>query len=154
MTKNTITVAGVELNTGLFIGNEWVAGRGAPLDSVDPATEQVIATVRPPPPPPPHGSPQIQTATKEDVDDAVAAARHAFENTWGTNVSGQERGQLLFALADQIEKNIDRLAALEVVDAGKPCACEFFLTSPLLPHLPSPSPPHPLYLHRLATQLI
>ncbi|CAK9782169.1 putative aldehyde dehydrogenase [Cutaneotrichosporon oleaginosum] len=110
MTKNadTITVAGVQLNTGLFINNEWVAGRGEPLQSIDPATEEVIAT--------------IQTATPEDVDDAVAAARNAFENTWGTNVSGQERGQLLFALADQVEQNIERLAALEVVDAGKPCA--------------------------------
>lgn len=67
---------------------------------------------------------QIQTATKEDVDDAVAAARAAFETTWGTNVAGQERGQLLFALADQVEKNIDKLAALEVVDAGKPVACK------------------------------
>lgn len=47
MSADKITVAGVEINTGLFINNEWLAGRGEALDSVDPATEEVIATVSP-----------------------------------------------------------------------------------------------------------
>lgn len=45
MGADKITVAGVQINTGLFINNEWVAGHGEKLDSVDPATEEVIATV-------------------------------------------------------------------------------------------------------------
>ncbi|BEI97363.1 hypothetical protein CcaverHIS631_0209520 [Cutaneotrichosporon cavernicola] len=105
---STITVEGVTINTGLFINNEWVKGHGEPLETVNPATEEVIATV--------------QTASKEDVDIAVKAAREAFETTWGTECSGQERGRLLFALADQMEKRIDELVALEIVDAGKPVA--------------------------------
>lgn len=63
---------------------------------------------------------QVQTASKEDVDLAVKAARDAFENTWGTECSGQERGRLLFKLCDLVEEHIDELIALEIVDAGKP----------------------------------
>lgn len=43
---STITVAGVTIPTGLFINNEWVEGHGEKLESVDPSTEEVIATVR------------------------------------------------------------------------------------------------------------
>jgi aldehyde dehydrogenase (NAD+) len=72
----------------------------------------------------PHNSSnaQVQTASKEDVDVAVKAARAAFETTWGLECSGQERGRLLFALADEMEKRIEDLIALEIVDAGKPVA--------------------------------
>ncbi|WOO76426.1 Aldehyde dehydrogenase [Vanrija pseudolonga] len=100
------TVSGVSLPSGLFINNEWVQGHGERLQVVNPATEEQIA--------------EIETASREDVDLAVAAARAAFESTWGTWVSGQERGQLLFKLADLVEANIDELAVLERVDGGKP----------------------------------
>lgn len=43
--SSTITVEGVTINTGLFINNEWVKGHGEPLETVNPATEEVIATV-------------------------------------------------------------------------------------------------------------
>ena len=62
-----------------------------PLEVYDPATEELLATV--------------DTATKEDVDLAVKAARKAFETTWGTNTPARERGRLLFKFADIIEKN-------------------------------------------------
>ncbi|KAL1413794.1 hypothetical protein Q8F55_001577 [Vanrija albida] len=102
------TVSGVSLPSGLFINNEWVPGRGERLAVVNPATEEQIA--------------EIETATREDVDLAVAAARAAFETTWGTWASGQERGRLLFALADLVEAHIDELATLDRVDGGKPAA--------------------------------
>lgn len=60
----------------------------------------------------------------QDVDDAVAAARHAFENTWGMQVSSQSRGQLLYKLAEEMEKISEELAGLESLDSGKPLACE------------------------------
>lgn len=41
----SITVEGVTIPTGLFINNEWVQGHGEQLETVDPATEEVIATV-------------------------------------------------------------------------------------------------------------
>jgi aldehyde dehydrogenase (NAD+) len=67
---------------------------------------------------------KIQTASREDVDLAVAAAREAFETTWGTQCSSQLRGRLLFELADKMEAAIDDLAVLETIDSGKPLACE------------------------------
>lgn len=62
-----------------------------PLDVYNPATEELLAT--------------IDTASKEDVDLAVKAARAAFETTWGLNTPAEERGRLLFKFADVIEKN-------------------------------------------------
>lgn len=65
---------------------------------------------------------QVQTASKEDVDDAVKAARHCFETAWSTEVSSQLRGQLLFKLADGMEAAMEELAKLEYLDSGKPLA--------------------------------
>lgn len=67
---------------------------------------------------------QIETASKEDVDAAVKAAREAFEMTWGLEVSSQKRGQLLYKLADEMEAIADELAEIESADSGKPLACE------------------------------
>lgn len=39
------TVAEVTFNTGLYINGLWKNGRGEPLLSVNPATEEVIAEV-------------------------------------------------------------------------------------------------------------
>lgn len=112
--------------SGLLIGGKWVQGRGSALESVNPDTEEVIASVsclgR-------DGhrqvtDAQIPTASKEDVDDAVKAARQTFETTWGIQVSSQQRGQLLFALADAMAAIQEELAIVESLDSGKPLACE------------------------------
>ena len=63
---------------------------------------------------------KVAAAGPKDVDAAVQAAKHAFKTTWGLKTPGHERGRLLGKLADLIEKNIDELAALEALDAGKP----------------------------------
>lgn len=68
-------------------------GTGEPLDVYNPATGEHLATV--------------DTASVEDVDKAVKAARHAFETTWGTNVPPTERGRLLNRLADLVEQNFE-----------------------------------------------
>lgn len=39
------------------------------------------------------------------MDIAVAAARKAFNTTWGKNVTGFERSRLINKLADLIEQN-------------------------------------------------
>lgn len=52
----------------------------------------------------------------------MKAAREAFETTWGTNVSAQRRGQLLYALAEAMEHDSDQLSKLEMLDSGKPLA--------------------------------
>ncbi|EEC20145.1 aldehyde dehydrogenase, putative [Ixodes scapularis] len=49
--------------------------------------------------------------TKEDIDEAVKAARAAFKrgSPWRT-MNASKRGQLLNKLADLLEENIDYLA--------------------------------------------
>lgn len=103
----SITVAGIKVHTGLFIDNAFAPGHGPPLDSVNPATEEKIATV--------------DTASQDDIDAAVAAARKCFETTWGTNTAGTERGRLLLKFADAIDAATDELAMLESLDTG-PCS--------------------------------
>ncbi|KAG5350572.1 hypothetical protein C0989_010338 [Termitomyces sp. Mn162] len=62
---------------------------------------------------------KVSEGTRKDVDTAVAAARKAVETTWGLNVSGAKRGELLNNLANLMEKNKAELAALEAMDNGK-----------------------------------
>ena len=61
---------------------------------------------------------KVSEATEEDVDIAVEAAQKAFETTWGLNASGSVRSNLLWKLAELMERNLDELAALEALDNG------------------------------------
>ncbi len=91
----------------LFIGGEWVeAADGATFQTINPATGQVLATVA--------------AAGAEDVNRSVETARKAFESDSWRNMSGSERGNLLWKIADLIERNTDELAELETLDNGKP----------------------------------
>jgi aldehyde dehydrogenase (NAD+) len=90
----------------LLINNEWRdAGGGKTMDVVNPATEEVIASVA--------------SATKEDVDAAVAAARAALNGPWG-KMSARERGRLVSRLADRLMERADEVARLETLHNGKP----------------------------------
>ncbi|OQR93794.1 aldehyde dehydrogenase, mitochondrial precursor [Thraustotheca clavata] len=95
--------------TNLLINGQFVpAASGKTFDTFNPATEAKIAS--------------IAHAGTEDVDDAVHAARKAFdEGPWRT-MDGSERASLMRKFADLIEKNKDELAALEALDNGKPCS--------------------------------
>jgi acyl-CoA reductase-like NAD-dependent aldehyde dehydrogenase len=59
-------------------------------------------------------------ASERDVDIAVAAARKAFRETWGKNVSGFERSRLINKLADLMERDQQILGELECLNNGKP----------------------------------
>ena len=91
----------------MFINGEWVAAAGGKTFPVyDPSTEQVIA--------------EVPDGTTPDVDRAVAAAKDAFENgPWGSSTA-QERGRVLFKLADAVRQNTAALAELEARNSGKP----------------------------------
>jgi aldehyde dehydrogenase (NAD+) len=78
---------------------------GHAFKTLNPATEQVIAT--------------IAEGDADDVDRAVAAARRAFEGPWRT-MRASERGQILLRLVDLMKKHADEIIALESLDAGKP----------------------------------
>lgn len=60
------------------------------------------------------------SGSAKDIDVAVAAARKAFNTTWGKNVTGWERSRLLNKLADLIERDAQELAELETLNNGKP----------------------------------
>jgi aldehyde dehydrogenase (NAD+) len=92
----------------MYVGGAWVDSRSRQtFETIDPATEEALASV-------PRGRP-------EDIDDAVAAARAAFEGVWG-QTRPRDRADLLFRLATAIRTHADELAALETLDQGKPLA--------------------------------
>jgi phenylacetaldehyde dehydrogenase len=93
----------------LLIGGRWVpAAAGESFSVENPASEEVIASVA--------------RGRAEDVNRAVAAARHAFEVGPWRRANPSERGRLLWALADAIERHAEEFAQLESLDNGKPLA--------------------------------
>jgi aldehyde dehydrogenase (NAD+) len=89
----------------MFVNGEFVEGSGEPLKTINPATEEVLA--------------EVSTAGKSDVDTAVAAARKAYEKTWG-RMPGSERAKYIFRIARMIAERGRELAVLESLDNGKP----------------------------------
>jgi len=92
-------------NYGLFIGGEFVEGRGTPFATFSPATEVHIA--------------EMANANASDVDDAVTAARRAYDRTW-SRMSGSDRGKYLFRIARLVQERARELAVAESLDNGKP----------------------------------
>jgi betaine-aldehyde dehydrogenase len=80
------------------------AASGKTFDVMNPACDQVIA--------------KVPDAGEADVDAAVKAARRAFAS-W-RDVTAQERGRILFRLAQKMRDELPRLAELETRNSGKP----------------------------------
>ena len=91
----------------LIDGRQVSSASGRSFQSLNPATEEVIAT--------------IAEGNEADVDRAVAAARRAFEGPWRT-MRAAERGHILLRWAELLKQHADEIAALESLDAGKPIA--------------------------------
>src|SRR5713226_1470729 len=90
-----------------YINGQWVSGSsGETFPVFDPSTEEVIANVA--------------SATAADVDKAVKAARTAFDSGTWTQTSAQDRGRILFKLAEKIRQNAPILSELEARNTGKP----------------------------------
>lgn len=90
----------------LLIGGDWRdASNGKTQPVVNPATEDVIA--------------EVASATDEDVDAAVQAARAALDGPWG-RMSARERGRLVYQLGEQLMAQADEVARLETLHNGKP----------------------------------
>ena len=62
---------------------------------------------------------KIPSCSAADVDAAVGAAKQAFKTGPWRAMNATQRGRLLVRLADLIEAEADRLAAIEVHDNGK-----------------------------------
>src|ERR1035438_4725102 len=63
---------------------------------------------------------QVPQASGDDVNRAVAAAKAAFEEGPWATTTAQERGRVLFRLADKVRQNLPALAELECRNTGKP----------------------------------
>jgi len=88
-----------------FINGEFVESIGGRyLDNIEPAT----------------GKPYSQVADSDahDVDLAVTAAEKAFRD-WSKRTAA-ERSRFLLAIADLIERDLEKFARAESVDTGKP----------------------------------
>ncbi|MFO1272753.1 MAG: aldehyde dehydrogenase family protein [Rubrivivax sp.] len=91
---------------GLFIdGRSRPALSGRTFDSVSPRNGELLA--------------KVALAGREDVDLAVAAARHAFEGEW-SRFKPFDRQQVMLKLADLVETHYDELALLDTLDMGGP----------------------------------
>jgi len=89
----------------LFINNEWVSSSGQEMfPAVNPYTSKEWA--------------QVPQASADQVSDAIAAARHAFDNGW-RDTNGYIRAQMMQRLADLIEERADQMAEYETTDNGK-----------------------------------
>ncbi len=91
----------------MYINGKFVnARRGGFFPVYDPSTEEVIA--------------EVPDADAQDVDDAVAAARAAFDSGPWSQSTPQDRGRVLFRIAEKLRAETALLAELETRNSGKP----------------------------------
>ena len=91
-----------------FVGGVWREGSGPERQIKSPYDGSLLAIIR--------------DASKQELDDAVKAARDAFENKSWRKLTVSERGKLIWKLADLIEERTEEFAQLETLDNGKPLA--------------------------------
>src|SRR3954469_21622844 len=89
----------------IFVDGQFRDGTGDAVKTINPADEEPLA--------------EVAEAGPADVEDAVQAARRAFQGPW-SKMSGAERGKYLFRIARAIQERGRELAVLESLDNGKP----------------------------------
>src|SRR5438105_12418568 len=87
-------------------GKRESASSGKTFPVCDPSTEEVTA--------------HVAASEAADVDRAVKAARAAFDSGPWPQTTAQERGRILFKLAERIRQETAMLAELECRNTGKP----------------------------------
>ncbi|KAB1641192.1 5-carboxymethyl-2-hydroxymuconate semialdehyde dehydrogenase [Gulosibacter chungangensis] len=91
----------------LYIDGEFVdAASGKTFDVINPATNETYMTAA--------------SGDKEDVDRAVAAAKHAFDEGPWSKMLNRERSRILHKIADVVESRDEELALIESWDSGLP----------------------------------
>src|ERR1700720_3344643 len=91
----------------MYINGEFVESQsGEYFPVIDPSTEEILA--------------EVPNADEKDVNRAVAAAKAAFDSGAWPQTTAQERGRILFRLAERVRKEAPALAELEARNSGKP----------------------------------
>src|SRR6059036_227323 len=88
-----------------YVNDEWVNSKQT-REVINPFNGDTIAIV--------------PEAGKRDVDEAIGVARQAFDRGPWKESTAQQRGRILFAMADIVRKNVQMLAELETLNCGKP----------------------------------
>lgn len=91
----------------VLVGGRWRRGRGEVLRPLDPATGEVLA--------------EIHAASVEDVDEAVACGQAAARSAW-RDMLPHQRARYLYRIGELIDRDADRLAALQTANTGKTLA--------------------------------
>jgi betaine-aldehyde dehydrogenase len=90
-----------------YINGQWVSSAsGKTFPVYDPSTEEIIA--------------QVASSDSADVERAVKAARAAFDFGPWAKITAQDRGRILFKLAEKVRQNASMLAEIECRNTGKP----------------------------------
>lgn len=90
----------------LLINGQWHAASDEHTEDIfNPSSGKIITTAA--------------TATIEDANRAVAAARTSFDNHCWTRLTPAHKARVLWRVADLIEANAREIAELEMLDAGK-----------------------------------
>jgi betaine-aldehyde dehydrogenase len=90
-----------------YVNGQWVpSASGKTFPVYDPSTEEIIA--------------QVAASESADVERAVKAARAAFDSGPWTKTTAQDRGRILFKLAEKVRQNTAMLAEIECRNTGKP----------------------------------
>ena len=93
----------------MYINGEFVESASKKyFPVVDPSTEEVMA--------------QIPEANEADVNRAVAAAKAAFDSGAWPQTTAQDRGRILFRLAERIRKEAPQLAELASSSSSQRCS--------------------------------
>ena len=108
-TKDTATAAASPPEGRAFIDGAYRDARGgATFACIDPSTDTALA--------------MVADCDAADIDDAVAAARGAFEDGRWRALPLRDRKRILRRLADLLLEHRQELAELEARDMGKPVA--------------------------------
>ena len=98
-------IVDIKSSYGLFMGGVFVAGMGGSYKSIRPWSVVVLA--------------EVTAATADDVDQAVRAARQAYDKVW-SKLPGSERAKYLYRIARIMAERSREFAVLESLDNGKP----------------------------------
>ena len=91
---------------GLFINGKFKnPSSGNYFPSTNPATEEKLS--------------MIAEANDKDVNDAVSAARKAYNGVW-SKMTAKERGKYIYRIARLVQEKSRELAVIESLDGGKP----------------------------------
>ena len=97
----------IEKPRPMLINGKWVkAASGKTFPTYNPATGEILA--------------QVAEGDRTDIDQAVQAARNAFENGPWRRMTAAERTRLMWKLSDLLEEHVEEFAYLESLDNGKP----------------------------------